>query len=154
MKNLDAARHEYITTNISYAKLAEKYGVAMSTVYERARKEEWQKKREDFREKTDKKTISNGSTTVAKRRKAILEGADELLVKWQGCLSRCHEDDINKLKKLSEILLNIKDAAMITTAGDEKEQKARIKKLLHDCEEDEKLKTVRVVMEGCEEFEN
>lgn len=56
MINWEKIRHEYITTNISQRKLAEKYRVAKSTLMLRAAKEGWTDEREKYRSKVRSRT--------------------------------------------------------------------------------------------------
>ncbi len=51
-----AIRGEYITTDISQRKLADKYSVSAASVNRRAKKENWDEKRETFRNETIQKT--------------------------------------------------------------------------------------------------
>lgn len=47
--NKEKAEHEYITTNISYRELAKKHEVSRQTIESLGKKEEWTKKRKDYR---------------------------------------------------------------------------------------------------------
>jgi hypothetical protein len=49
-------RIEYETINISYRKLAEKYGVSENTIESRARREQWKKGKQEITEKITEKT--------------------------------------------------------------------------------------------------
>lgn len=49
------AEHEYITTNTSYRKLAEKYEVSENAMGEMARRHHWTQKRKEYRDNLGKK---------------------------------------------------------------------------------------------------
>lgn len=56
MANWEKIRHEYITTNISQRKLAEKHNVRRGTLLGIANRDGWAKDREDYRTKVRMKT--------------------------------------------------------------------------------------------------
>jgi histone H3/H4 len=59
----DLAEREYITTNISIRKLAEKYGMdGWSSMAEQARKRDWQEKRDEFRRSVSAKRLEKDVT--------------------------------------------------------------------------------------------
>lgn len=51
------AKTEYITTNISYRGLADKYGVSPATICHKAKVEQWGEQRKHFNNKTVAKTV-------------------------------------------------------------------------------------------------
>ena len=59
-----AIKTEYITTNTSYRKLAEKYGVNVTNIAKRARAEGWVGERKQYANKTQSKMIEK----ISKRR--------------------------------------------------------------------------------------
>ena len=78
-------KNEYINGNISYRKLAEKYGVSFPTLRDRARKEKWFEKRKTQRNKvvtkTSQKTAEKIAEQEANRLSRISTAADRLLDK-------------------------------------------------------------------------
>ena len=58
---------EYITTDTSYRKLAEKYGIHYKAVSQKGGSEGWVKLREEYRVKTITKTIEKSSDIEATR---------------------------------------------------------------------------------------
>ena len=52
-------KEEYITTEISYKKLADKYGLSESTLMQRAAKEKWTDQKKNYHRK-DSCTIESG----------------------------------------------------------------------------------------------
>ena len=74
---------EYITTDISYRKLAEKYGMRYATIQARGQQEGWQVLRDQFRSKTVSKTIDKLSEKKAKQAAKVGDLADKLLIKLE-----------------------------------------------------------------------
>lgn len=74
---------EYITTDISYRKLGEKYGVNYQTICARSKSEGWILLREQYQNKTIAKTIENLSDKEAKKAAKVSDLADKLLIKLE-----------------------------------------------------------------------
>lgn len=71
-----AAKHDYIhDVKLSYKDIAEKYGVALSIVAERASKEEWTNKRRQYLIKVDQKLIEKTSEQEADHQARLLRQA-------------------------------------------------------------------------------
>lgn len=62
-----SAKTEYITTNTSYRKIAEKYGITPTAVAVRARREGWIDKREHFLQKTYTKAVEKAEECESAR---------------------------------------------------------------------------------------
>lgn len=60
-------KSEYINTNISYRKLAEKYNVSFSTLQTRARKEQWKSERDKQYDKVEKKVRQKTAAVIVKK---------------------------------------------------------------------------------------
>ena len=71
---------EYITTDISYQRLAEKYGVSGSQIKRIGRQEGWVELRQQFRSKTVKKTLEKICESQEKQALKISALADKLLI--------------------------------------------------------------------------
>lgn len=74
---------EYITTDISYRKLAEKYGQRYATLQAKGQEEGWKLLRDQFRVKTVSKTIEKTSEKKAEQAAKVVDLADKLLVKLE-----------------------------------------------------------------------
>ena len=71
---------EYITTDTSYRKLAEKYGVHYQTICARSKAEGWIQLREQYQNRTITKTVEQISNKTAKQAAKVGDLADKLLV--------------------------------------------------------------------------
>lgn len=74
---------EYITTDTSYRKLAEKYGVSHVQIARRGKDEKWVELREQYVSKTIAKTVEKISEKQAKQAAKVGDLADKLLVKLE-----------------------------------------------------------------------
>ena len=74
---------EYITTDTSYRKLAEKYGVHYQTICARSKAEGWIQLREQYQNRTITKTVEKISNQTAKQAAKVNTLADKLLVKLE-----------------------------------------------------------------------
>lgn len=77
--NWDKIKNEYVTSRISYRNLAEKYNVSFSTLKDRAKREEWFKKRKEFRNKVDTKTTQK-QEKIAESRAEVLEDIEQKIL--------------------------------------------------------------------------
>ena len=74
---------EFSTTDISYRKLAEKYGMRYATIQARGQQEGWQLLRDQFRAKTVSKTIEKTSEKKASQAAKVGDLADKMLIKLE-----------------------------------------------------------------------
>ena len=74
---------EYITTDTSYRKLAEKYGVHYQTICARSKAECWVPLREQYRNKVITKTVEKNAENTAKQAAKVGALADKLLIKLE-----------------------------------------------------------------------
>ena len=74
---------EYITTDISYRKLAEKYGINYSVLGARGRAEGWVEQRTQFQNKTHTKTVEKIAEKKARQAAKVGDLADKLLIKLE-----------------------------------------------------------------------
>ena len=149
MADWNKIKTEYITTDTSYRKLAEKYGVDQATVARRAKKEDWVSKRQHHADETQAKILTADTKNKADRAARLMTVADKLLKKVEQAVDQEGPISAGAIKNLSDALKNIKDAQMIKSDRDLLEQDARIAKLQKECEvQDDKDKTVIVTIAG------
>ncbi len=146
---------EYVTTDISHKRLAEKYGIGRSRLSQYASKEKWSEKRDKHRANTVAKAVNAIGTKQAEmaaklygvggllldRVKVLLEGNPELLA------------DTSSMKDVSVVLKNLKDLMSVKSDADMREQEARIKKLRREAEPEKQSEAPKLIVEGLpEEF--
>lgn len=84
----NAIREEYITDeSCSYRKLAKKYGVGLTALYNHAKKEDWLGQRKQLKDKTITKTIETISDQRADKLNRVLDITDKLLDKLEQAIS-------------------------------------------------------------------
>lgn len=177
MADWQAIKTEYITTDTSYRKLAEKYGIHHHVIAERGKAENWVELRRQYRDKTLAKTLEKCSERQSNKLSRIDYLADKLLNKLE---KACDELDLvvitrkvkvetgnmettteyretkeggtvdrAGLRMLTTALKDLKEVKMIRSELDEQEQLARIDNLRKQANrEDSKTGTVTVVLEG------
>lgn len=135
MADWTAMKSEYATTQISYRKLAQKHGVSMRTLAERAKAEGWVAARERFRSETVTKSIDLVSSRMAERAARIQDAADSLLGKVDALLKdSCIDHDTKAMRDISVILKDIKEIQNVRADIDLREQEARIANLRRQAE--------------------
>lgn len=139
---------EYITTDTSYRRLADKYGVDQATIARKAKKEDWVSKRQQHISTTQAKIIAADAQQKVDRASRLKNVADKLLDRVEDIVEYDQHLTATAIKNLSDALKNIKEAQMIRTAEDIEEQQARIAKLKKEAKEEDKAKTVTVILEG------
>lgn len=150
MADWQKIKTEYITTDTSYRKLAQKHGVGYSVIGEKARLEGWVEQREQFRNKTLTKTVDAISNKQVDRAAKLISVADQLLDRVQDLVEMGSELLVapQNLKHISGVLKDIKDIQMIRSEADMREQEARIAKLRKEAKaENTNTDPVRVIIE-------
>lgn len=87
MADWQTIKTEYITTETSYRKLAQKYGIHYKVISERGKNEKWVELRSQHRDKTLTKTLNKISTQAADKLARIDGLADKLLVKLEQAIT-------------------------------------------------------------------
>ena len=139
---------EYITTDTSYRKLADKYNVDQATIARKAKKEDWVSKRQQHISTTQAKVLAADAQQKVDRASRLKNVADKLLDRVEDIVEYDQHLTASAIKNLSDALKNIKEAQMIRTSEDIEEQQARIAKLKKEVQDDDKSKTITVTLEG------
>ena len=150
MADWQKIKTEYITTDTSYRKLAQKYGVDSAVIGRRAKNEEWVSLRQQYVDKTQTKTIDAISDKQADRAANLISVSDLLLTKVKSLLETDAEvlSDTQSMKHISGVLKDIKEIQMIRSDADMREQEARIANLRKQAEADNtNTEPVRVIIE-------
>ncbi len=87
MADWQAIKTEYITTDTSYRKLAQKYGIHYKVISERGKNEKWVELRSQHRDKTLTKTLGKISNKQADKMARIDALADKLLEKLEQAIT-------------------------------------------------------------------
>ena len=156
MADWNKIKTEYLTSDTSYRKLAQKYGVNATTIAKKASKEDWVSQRQQQANRTLSKTLTAVSNRQVNRAARLQKVADKLLNKIEAAV-----DDYNmavllvdrqSLRQITGALKDIKDIQMIRSKADLREQEARIAKLLKEAErEDSGPNKVVIQIEGGED---
>ena len=154
MADWQAIKTEYITTDTSYRKLAQKYGVSTTQICNVGRDEKWVEQREQYLNKTTAKTIEKISQQEANRAARIHSVADKLLNKIEALVDR--PGMVPKdVRALVAAVKDLKEIQSVKSALDEQEQRARIANLQKMAQkEDTHADSIEVVFLAGEEAWN
>lgn len=180
MADWQKIKTEYITTDTSYRKLAQKYGVRYATLQARAKDEKWPDLRDRHRTRTVSKSLSKISDKQSNKLARIEGITDKLLIKLEKAVDELDLEIIKKkvktddglteittesmetveggivdragLRHLTAALKDLKEIQMIKSDLDRREQEARIANLQKqaDAHDEDKDKTVIVTIAGGE----
>ena len=139
---------EYITTDTSYRKLADKYNVDQATIARRAKKEDWVSKRQHHADKTQAKILTADTQRKVDRVGRLMTVADKLLKKVEQAVDQEGPMSANAIKNLSDALKNIRETQMIRSEADMREQEARIRNLEKQAQVEETDKEIKVTIVG------
>ena len=150
MADWQAIKTEYITTDTSYRKLSEKYGIHYKTIADKGKEEGWKELRSQHTHKTLTKTLNVISNKQVDRAAKLISVADKLLVKVESLVESDSEVllDTQNLKHISGVLKDIKEIQMIKSEKDLEEQDARIAKLRKEAESEDEDNEIQVVFTG------
>ena len=150
MADWQAIKTEYITTDTSYRKLAQKYGVNHAVIGQRAKAEKWVELRRQHIDKTQTKTLNAISNKQADRATKLIAVSDLLLDKVKSLLEMDSELPIDpqSMKHLSGVLKDLKEIQMIRSDADLREQEARIDKLRKEAMVEKENNEVKVTIVG------
>ena len=131
MADWQKIKTEYITTDTSYRKLAQKYGVRYATLQARAKEEKWTDLRDQHRTSTVSKAVNAIGTKQANMAAKLYGVGGLLLDKVKSLLEDNPEllADTSAMKDVSVVLKNLKDLMSVKSEADMREQEARIEKL-------------------------
>ena len=150
MADWQKIKTEYITTDTSYRKLAEKYGVHYNAIANRSKQEGWISQRNQHCDKTMTKTLDAISNKQVDRAANLISVSDLLLNKVKSLLETDAEvlNDTQSMKHISGVLKDIKEIQMIRSDADMREQEARIKNLQKQAESEETNKEpIRIIID-------
>ena len=150
MADWQKIKTEYITTQISYRALEQKYGINYKVIADRGKKEGWSQLRSQHKDKTLTKTLDAISNQQVDRAANLISVADKLLAKVNSLLETDAEvlNDTQSMKHISGVLKDIKEIQMIRSDADMREQEARIANLRKQAEKEEVNKDVTITIEG------
>ena len=156
MADWNKIKTEYLTSDTSYRKLAQKYGVNAITIAKKASKEGWVSQRQQQANRTLSRTLTAVSNRQVNRAARLQDVADKLLNKIEAAVDDYNMEsllvDRQSLRQITGALKDIKDIQMIRSEADLREQEARIAKLLKEAErEDSGPNKVVIQIEGGED---
>ena len=151
MADWQAIKTEYITTDTSYRKLAQKHGVHYQAICQRSKAEGWIAQREQYRNDTITDIIDETSKKQVNRAIRLQSVADKLLNKIEAMADSI--ETAKDLRALSAAMKDLKEIQGVKSDLDTKEQEARIANLRKNAEAEEQKEAPKLIVEGLpEEF--
>ena len=145
----NAIKTEYITTDTSFRKLSEKYGVHKDTIHRKAKEERWADSRRQQIDITQTKMLEDAAEKEVSRVSRLLDASDQLMdkvVEYMETMRFTGFRDTQAMKHLSGVLKDLKDIQMIRSEADLREQEARINSLNRQAQKDSDSKDITVEM--------
>lgn len=139
MADWQAIKTEYITTDTSYRKLAQKYGIHYKVISERGKDEKWVELRSQHRDKTLTKTLDKISQQEANRAARIHTVADKLLNKIEKMVDSERPLDTKGIRALTAAVKDLKEIQSVRSELDRQEQEARIANLRKQADKDDDI---------------
>lgn len=150
MADWQTIKAEYITTDTSYRKLAEKYGISRVQVSNVGKSEGWVELRRQHLADTLSKTLDAVASAEAARTARILTLADKLLNKIEAMVDAVEAQDMDpkSVRSLTAAVKDLKEIQGIKSELDRQEQEARIVNLRKQAEDEEDDNEIQVVITG------
>ena len=153
MADWQSIKTEYITTDTSYRKLAQKYGIHYKVISERGKNEEWVELRSQYRHKTLTDSLDKISKKESDRAARIRTVADKLLDKIEAMADSI--ETAKDLRALSAAMKDLKEIQGVKSDLDTKEQEARIANLRRQAEsEKDTVNELEIIFDAGEEAWN
>ena len=148
MADWQAIKTEYITTDTSYRKLAEKYGVSRVQIGNVGKDEKWVELRRQHLDRTVTKTVAAVESEQVKRAKKMQTVADKLLKKIEAIADSDRPLDAKSIRALTASVMDLKNIHGIKSDLDKQEQEARIANLrkMADKDDDNKKEPIQVII--------
>ena len=151
----NAIREEYIANETSsYRKLAQKYGVSLTAVYNRSKAEDWVGQRKQVKDKTITKSIEKLSDNQSENVKKYGDMVTTMTEKLTAAIKAVDPKDTTAVRRLTASLCDLRELLGIKSDADSREQEARIANLRKQADkEDDAASEIEVVfMAGPEEW--
>ena len=137
MADWQAIQTEYITTDTSYRKLAQKYGVNVTNIAKKAGSEGWVEQRKQYANETQSKTLKQISQQEANRAAKIHSVADKLLLKIEAMVDSEEPLSEKGIRALTAAVKDLKEIQSVRSDLDRQEQEARIANLRKQAQKDD-----------------
>ena len=126
----NAIRQEYIADETtSYRKLAEKYGVGLTALYNHAKTEDWVGQRKQLKDKTIAKSIEKMSDKMALQAVKYESMVEAMTDKLTKAIEEVNPKDSTSIRRLTASLCDLRELLGIKSDADSREQEARIANL-------------------------
>lgn len=148
MIDFQKIKREYISTNLTYRELAQKYGISHSFLQKVGAREKWGEARKKANDRKIEKVVEMSAEKEARRVDGIQNVADALLEKIkQGVEEGIFTSDTQSIRQVVSSLKDLMEIKGYKHDLDIQEQMARIDKLRKECGDTEE-KEIHVVIDS------
>ena len=148
----NAIKTEYITTNASYRELCKKYNINPTTLYNRGKREEWVKLREQHKSKIVAKATEKAAKDAVNYKSVLYELAYKMALQLKDMTEENSLQDLTamgiKPRDITGAIKDLEDALHVKSEADLKEQEARIAKLRKDAEKEDTVNEININIGG------
>lgn len=148
--NWDAIRNEYLTSNISYRKLADKHKVPYKTLRDRGKREGWVAKRAETRDRIVAKSLENAEKAASDYKSELYELAFKVALDLRAMTESHSLEDLVALglkpRDITGALKDLGDVLHVKSDADLREQEARIANLKKQADGDAEGREIRVTI--------
>lgn len=144
---------EYITTSISYRKLADKYDIPRNTLQCRAKREKWYDLKKEHQARIVAKTVQKTEEKAVNYKATLYDLALKVVRQLDDMTNNYSIENLISIgvkpRDITGAIKDLGDALNVKSDSDLKEQEARIAKLRKEAE-NEKIEnnTIQVVISG------
>lgn len=146
----DKLKREYVTGQISYRKLAEKYGVPFGTLKHNAKVGNWCEERTRYRDRVNTKSIAKAEAKATDYKSMLYDLALKVAGQLNDMTDSMSISDLAaigvKPRDITGAIKDLEDALHVKSASDLKEQEARIAKLNREAEGNKNDSGIQVII--------
>lgn len=114
-------RKDYVANKIGMRELSRKYGYAVSTISERAKKEGWKRTAEQVEQMTEQKLIESVSDAQASNADKAMRIIGKLMDKIEKSIEVIPEGDTQSLKQAVSSIKDLRDMGVFEVISDTKD---------------------------------
>ena len=148
----NALKTEYITTSISYRKLAEKHNISFDTLKYQAKTDKWYQARQEFRHNVTTKSLAEAAEKEVDYKSALYDLAYKVARQLNDMTDQYTVSELSaigiKPRDITGAIKDLEDALHVKSASDIKEQEARIANLRKNAETEDTSKEIKVTIVG------
>ena len=146
----NAIKTEYITTTISYRKLANKHEIPFRTLQQRATKDKWVEAKKKHNAKIVSKSVKKAETKAIDYKSTLYSLAYKVAKQLNDMTEQNSISELAvmgiKPRDITGAIKDLEDALHVKSEADLREQEARIEKLRKEAQAEQESKDIKVII--------